>query len=219
MSNSICAFCLEQCENGICTACGKSISEYTPAPHHLKPGTMLSEKYIVGAVLGEGGFGITYLCRDINLNINVAVKEYFPSGVVNRNAANSCDVFAPQGELRSVFEKGKNSFLEEARTLARFSNEPGIVFVRDFFSENNTVYIVMEYLNGITLKEHIEQNGKMNFEQSMNLLFPIMNTLSNIHAEGLIHRDISPSNIIILGDENYFTVFFFLTYKRTENGK
>ena len=174
--------------------------EYMPAPHHLSPGTVLNGKYEIGAVLGEGGFGITYIGQDINLDMKIAVKEYFPSGIVNRNSAVSAEVTVNVGDAQADFKKGKENFLKEARTLAKFANNPSIVSVRDFFAENNTAYIVMEYLCGIDLKEYLEQNGVMSFGKAFEMLSPIMSALSKIHEQGLIHRDISPSNIMVLSD-------------------
>ena len=200
MDQKFCAHCMNSTSEDICSVCGKNINEYQVAPHHLQPGTILGGKYLVGAVLGEGGFGITYIGREINLDIKVAIKEYFPSGVVNRNNTSSTEISAHVGDAQTFFEKGKSSFLGEARTLAKFSNEPSIVSVRDFFSENNTAYIVMEYLEGIDLKDYIKQHGKLSFEQTVTMLTPIMKALSKIHAQGLIHRDISPANIMILND-------------------
>lgn len=200
MDRKFCANCMSSTSGDVCSVCGKNINEYQAAPHHLQPGTILGGKYEVGAVLGEGGFGITYIGREINLDIKVAIKEYFPSGVVNRNSTSSMEISAHVGDAQSFFEKGKSSFLGEARTLAKFSSEPSIVSVRDFFSENNTAYIVMEYLEGIDLKDYIKKHGKLTFEQTVTMLTPVMKALSKIHVQGLIHRDISPANIMILND-------------------
>lgn len=200
MERKICTFCAAEATENICTNCGKDISEYQPAPHHLQPGTILAGKYMVGGVLGEGGFGITYIGRDMILDMTVAIKEYFPSGVVNRNNTISAEITSPIGDAITFFEKGKKSFLDEARILAKFSKEQSIVSVRDFFSENNTAYIVMEYLEGVDLKTFIEKNGAMDFKTVVNMLSPVMTALSKIHSQGLIHRDISPANIMILND-------------------
>lgn len=181
-----------------CPVCGKTDSGEIPA-HHLIPGTILNGKFLVGRSLGEGGFGITYIGRDTNLDIRVAIKEFYPNGFVSRNNTSSQYVTNSNTAERKVFfEKGKTRFLEEARVLAKFSGEPGVVDVRDFFEENNTAYIVMEYLDGITLKTHLKNNGTMAPEATVNLLMPIMNSLKKIHAQGLIHRDISPDNIMLV---------------------
>lgn len=184
----------------VCEHCHKNQEEYVSAIHHLKPGSLLKERYLIGSVLGEGGFGITYIGRDTYLDMEVAIKEYFPSGAVNRNNTDSMEISALVGETKAGFEKGKQGFLSEARTLAKFSKEQSIVSVRDFFEENNTAYIVMEYLEGIDLKDYISQNGKISFEVAISMLSPIMSSLSKIHSQGLIHRDISPANVMILKD-------------------
>lgn len=200
MERGYCVHCMNPMDGDRCNVCGKSAAEYRPAPHHLQAGTMLNGKYLVGAVLGEGGFGITYIGRDTNLDIKVAIKEYYPSGSVSRNTVGSREITAHVGEAQAFFERGKRSFLEEARVLAKFSGQSSVVSVRDFFSENNTVYIVMEYLEGIDLKDYLNRHGKMTFEETVAMLAPIMNALSKIHAHGLIHRDISPANIMLLND-------------------
>lgn len=195
-----CVNCMNESNSVICATCGMNRDGYVVASHHLAPGVVLNGKYLIGSVLGEGGFGITYIGRDINLDIKVAVKEYFPSGIVNRSNTSTNDITALVGASESVFKKGKSGFLSEARILAKFSSDSNIVAVRDFFEENNTAYIVMEYLEGITLKEYISKNGMMSFENASSMLLPIMDSLSKIHSLGLIHRDISPSNIMITKD-------------------
>ncbi len=196
-----CSYCMSELSGEFCTSCGKKAEQYIPAAHHLSSGCVLSKKYLVGAVIGEGGFGITYIGRDLNLDIKVAIKEYYPFGTVNRNSTSSTYVSANLGDAEAEFEKGKKSFLSEARTLAKFANEPNIVTVRDFFEENNTAYIVMDYLEGEDLRVHIEKNGVLSFSDAFSLLSPIMCTLKKIHSAGLIHRDISPSNIMIMKDK------------------
>ena len=198
-----CNHCMSAIENGknICTKCGHSIIENVPA-HHLLPGTILNNKYYVGKALGEGGFGITYIGRDINLDIKVAIKEYYPNGYVNRNNTISPQVNnSVTAGRKEFFTKGREKFLNEARVLARFSGESGVVDVRDFFEANDTAYIVMEYLDGMDLKNYLKRNGKLTVEQTINLLMPVMNSLKKIHSQNLIHRDISPDNIMIVGND------------------
>lgn len=183
-----------------CPFCGKKLSNEVPA-HHLKPGTVLNKKYIVGAALGEGGFGITYIGRDLTLDIRVAIKEYFPNGYVNRSNTVSPEISCGMSyEKKEFFSKGRERFLKEARILAKFSGDPGIVDVRDFFEENNTAYIVMEYLDGQDLKEYLKQHGTLTAEKTVTLLMPVMKSLIKIHRQGLIHRDISPDNIRLMKD-------------------
>lgn len=144
----------------------------------LKPGTILNFKYIIKKTIGSGGFGITYQGWDTILNMPVAVKEY------------RCQMYTS--------EKEKQNFWNEARTMAKFSGNEGIVNVRDFFEENKTVYIVMEYLEGITLNQYIEANGKLSPYETFTYMKPVMEVLSKIHKEGFIHRDISPDNIMMV---------------------
>ena len=191
---------MEPLEDGalVCGRCGKDVSYAAPS-HHISPGGILNGKYLIGAALGEGGFGITYIGRDLNLDMKVAVKEYFPNGYVNRNNELSNKLNESSTlERKEFFDNGLERFLKEARILARFSGEPGIVDVHDFFEENNTAYIVMEYLDGKTLKQFLKENGKLDYEETMRLLSPVMMSLMEIHKQGLIHRDISPDNIMII---------------------
>ncbi len=196
-----CPYCMNcsEADSGICNMCGNMINKEIPT-HHLAPGTILNKKILVGGVLGEGGFGITYIGRDLNLEIKVAIKEYYPYGYVNRNALVSSNVtYSISADSMDFFKKGRERFLGEARILAKFSGEPGIVEVRDFFEENNTAYIIMEYLEGKDLKQFLAENGTLTPEYTISMLTPIMNALAKIHKQGLIHRDISPDNIRLTG--------------------
>ena len=184
-------------EENYCFHCGKENKADTTA-HHLKPGTILNNKFLIGNSIGEGGFGITYVGFDKNLNIRIAVKEYFPSGYANRNNSVSNNVSPNSPKQEEFFNAGKSKFLNEARSLAKFQNEQGIVQVRDFFEENNTAYIVMEYLDGTNLNDYIKSNGALEAEEVFKLMIPIMESLRKIHDIKLIHRDISPDNIMFL---------------------
>ncbi len=197
-----CVYCMAKTgENDtVCPVCGKSLQYECPV-HHLLPGTLLNHKFMVGAAIGEGGFGITYIGRDINLDIKVAIKEYYPNGYANRNNTSSAGVTEPRtNDRKAFFDKGRKSFLNEARALAKFSGESGIVDVRDFFEENNTAYIVMEYLDGKTLKDYLKDNGALPYDRVIELLLPLMRSLKKVHEQGVIHRDISPDNIMLSGD-------------------
>ena len=149
----LCMYCMKDMEQTaqVCPHCGNSKS-YTVPAHRLAPGTMLAHRYIVGVAKGEGGFGITYAGKDTRLDRIVAIKEYFPSGLVNRNATVSPVVTKTTEESGAeAFERGRERFLNEAKTLAKFSGELGVVHILDFFEENDTAYIVMEYLDGMSL--------------------------------------------------------------------
>ncbi len=197
-----CPGCLRDAEfeNGVCTKCGFDMNGYTVMPHHLVPGTLVKQRYKIGRVLGEGGFGITYVGIDTVLNLKVAIKEFYMSGYVNRNHDASPNVFATLGTHRDTFEKNREKFLNEARVLAQFYGEAGIVGVRDFCEENGTAYIIMDFLNGVDLKTYLEQKGRLAPEDAVKLLMPVMTSLQHVHAEGIIHRDISPDNIMVMED-------------------
>ena len=132
--------------------------------------------------------------------MRIAVKEYYPKGYANRaNTLSATVECAAAGENHAVFEKGRERFLRETRSLAKFSGEPGIVDVRDFFEENNTAYIVMEYLEGETLAAYLKRKGNLTAQEAIELLLPVMRSLQKVHTLGVIHRDISPDNIMLAG--------------------
>ncbi len=165
-------------------------------PHQLPIGTVLQDQYAIGRVLGQGGFGITYLGWDQVLNRPVAIKEYFPASIVTREAALGNSIHVTTGG--SFFYSGRDRFLQEAQTLAKLQNVPEIARVHNFFSANGTAYIVMEYVDGITLQSYVQQKGgRLSPAEALGLLQPITRALSNVHRAGLIHRDISPDNIML----------------------
>ena len=184
-------------EAAVCAHCGAEMNAHN-APHQLPVGTVLAGRYRVGCCIGEGGFGITYAGWDETLDMKVAVKEYYPAGSVNRYNTQSLSVEATGAESSAFFERGRKRFLDEARTLAKFAYSANIVGVRDCFFENNTAYIVMEFLEGESLSLYLREHGPMPFAQALALLDPVMAALEGIHAKGLIHRDISPSNLMLL---------------------
>ncbi|MBQ5969750.1 MAG: protein kinase [Clostridia bacterium] len=194
---NFCMYCMEPLEAGaaFCPKCGKAQSDDCP-PHHLQPGTLLSGRYLLGTALGSGGFGITYIAHDTRLEMTVAVKEFYPVGYVTRNGVTSVGITATtQGS--DFFERGRAKFLAEAKILASLHDEPGIVDVRDFFEENNTTYIVMEYLRGETLKAYLNRTGALPLRQAYTLLRPVLDSLSAAHAKNVVHRDIAPDNIML----------------------
>lgn len=192
-----CMKCMRIISNGdVCGSCGNVVPQEL-LPHRLAPGTILRGRYLVGNSLGQGGFGITYIGCDLLLNFRVAIKEYYPSGYANRNVNSSTEVSVSEAKYSEIIANGKEKFLNEARVLAEFYDTPGIVDVRDFFEENNTAYIVMEYLDGVTLQECIKNNS-IAPEVVVKLFMPIMDSLQKIHEKKTIHRDISPDNIMLL---------------------
>ena len=194
-----CYGCMKPIETDdhMCGACGFDARAYVVAPHHLPPGTVLHERYLLGKVLGEGGFGITYVGRDTLLDMKVAVKEFYMNGYVNRNNTVSYEVLASVGTGSDLFAQNKAKFIEEARVLARFSNEVGIVGIRDFFEENGTAYMIMDFIEGTTLRTYLEKKGKMPMRDVITIMEPVMHALQHVHEQNVIHRDISPDNIMI----------------------
>jgi TPR repeat protein len=195
---NLCPSCFsEKGQSETCPFCGYRPGDSNDDWNRLKPGTMIHGRYIAGGVLGQGGFGITYLGLDSLLGLKLAIKEYYPAGVAVRNTANRT-VMTASSEPREDFKRGMEKFLEEARILARFEGQPNIVSVRDFFEENGTAYMVMTYLEGRTLQKYLEeQGGRLSFRDAMDTLSPVMDALDEVHASGLIHRDISPDNIFV----------------------
>lgn len=169
---------------------------------YLPPGTILEERYVVGRVIGQGSFGITYIGRDTLFDDVVAVKEYFPAHHVFRNVTGDegIKVCLYEDEDQTEYEQMMGKFLDEAKRLSQFREVRGIVSVRDFFFANNTAYMVMEYVEGVSLKEYVEKNGPMKGEWVLLHMDPLMDALERIHETGLIHRDISPDNIIVKPD-------------------
>ncbi|WP_083900951.1 serine/threonine-protein kinase [Azospirillum sp. B4] len=184
----------------LCHLCG---AEYRPEYNFgdiLDPGQILSGIFKIGRLLGRGGFGATYLALDQTLNVRVAIKEFLPQNICARGQ-DGVTVY-PNPATREDFEAGLRQFLSEARTLAQFRNDPGIVSVLQFFEQNNTGYMVMEHLDGQTLERHLASRRRLSAEEAINLLLPVCQSLERCHAVNLIHRDISPDNIFVTKDDH-----------------
>ena len=167
--------------------------------HVLQPGTLLDARYRIDAVLGEGGFGITYAAENVRIGLRVAVKELFWRGHSDRDAAASPEVVL-EARDRAVFAEQKERFLREARTIRDFSGLPGVVRILDYFEANATAYIVMEYVEGETLAAQLARRGRIPAEELFRSFLPLIESLEKIHAGGVIHRDISPNNIMVQPD-------------------
>ena len=168
-------------------------------PFALPEGTVLNGCYIVGKVLGQGGFGITYVARNYNTKELVAIKEYFPDTMAIRT--DTYTVSAYNGQKAEHFQYGKECFLAEAKTLAEFIGSPNIVRVHCYFEENGTAYFVMDYVEGESFEKYLEDRGeRLSCKEAEKILFPVMDALTQVHEKGIIHRDISPDNIFITKD-------------------
>ena len=179
----------------VCHHCGHVPGDPARELNHLYPGMILNSRYIVGQVLGFGGFGITYKVWDQRLSTVLAIKEYYPGGLVNR-VPGTKNVILFTNNRQNEYAHGMARFLEEARSMAKFSSHKSIINVFDFFEENNTAYIVMEYLEGITLSAFLK-NNRLDLNGSISLILHICAALKDIHAAGIIHRDVSPDNIFL----------------------
>lgn len=192
-----CYQCMMPLQGAACCAfCGFD----NAAPHaeraacHLPCGTVLSGRYLIGRAVGEGGFGITYAGRHTVLERRVAVKEFYPSDIACR-AADAVTVTAKRNH-EALLRRDCERFLTEAKTAALFSGEEGIVSVTDCFRENGTVYLIMDFLDGCTLQEYVNRNGCFLPETLVILLLPVMRSLAVMHAQGVLHRDITPDNVM-----------------------
>lgn len=166
----------------------------------LKPGVILKERYKIEEVIGAGGFGITYRAWDPLLQSYVAIKEYYPSGIATRSA-DSSKVCVPVGQEQREYHRGRIRCLKEAQDVARFQSEPNIVSIYDYLEENDTAYMVMEYLHGCTLKQYIrEHGGRLDTDHILHICLSVLDALAVVHKAGMIHRDISPENIFICED-------------------
>jgi serine/threonine protein kinase len=181
----------------VCPHCGFDEANPPVVASQLPLRTVLNDQYVVGRALGAGGFAITYLAWDLRLARRVAIKEYLPSGLASRSGTTS-QVVAHSGSSSQDFQYGLERFLEEARLVAQFQEHPGIISVTNYFPANGTAYLVMEYLEGCTLKEYLaQQGGRLSFNQAIALMTPVMDALRELHRANVLHRDISPDNIYI----------------------
>ena len=208
MASELCMNCFSvKGQYEVCPFCGYVEGTPPKQPHYLMPGTLLGNRFLVGTVIGAGGFGITYKCFDTTLGVVVAVKEFYPAGLVNR-APGERRVGLLSGDKEAQFRERLQRFLMEAQSVAQFGKAKDIVNVFDFFEENGTAYIIMEYIDGVLLKDYLDKQGVIDPEASISIIMPVIEAVKKIHSKGIIHRDISPDNIFI-ANENEIKVFDF----------
>ena len=200
MELSKCLGCMESFGGYPCPKCGYDPEKTKNAEYALPPGSILAGKYLVGKVLGQGGFGITYIGWDIALERKVAIKEYYPSGQVSRSPGTRSLTWYTTEVAEQARRDGMQMFLKEARKMSKVDGIPGIVRVLDLFQENGTAYIVMEFVEGVTLKAKLQQTGPLPWEQVREIFLPAIRTMAQVHKAGLVHRDLSPDNIMLLPD-------------------
>lgn len=198
MAEKICMGCMKKFDDRYnkCPFCGYDTCSQPKEPYHLAPGTILGGKYIVGKAVGYGGFSTTYIGYDYSIEKKVAIKEYLPSELATRSPGTTMvSIFS--GDRADQFNGGIEKFVDEAKRLASFRGTPGITDVYDVLVENNTAYIVMEYLEGETLKAYLEREGKISADKAIEMMIPIIRTLSVVNEKGILHRDIAPDNIFL----------------------
>lgn len=210
----LCYGCMKQKNNSpICEHCGYN-ENLTNYPHQLPIGTVLNGQYLIGKVLGQGGFGITYIGWDLSLETTVAIKEYYPRRFAARDCGSSLTVFAVGERLGDPFQHNRDRFIAEARIQAKLSDIPGVVQIQRLFEENNTAYIVMEYVRGINLKHYLLMSGRsLTPKETFAVIKPVMYAMEKVHETGLVHRDISPDNIMIQSDGTVKLLDFGAAYE------
>ncbi|MCD7746704.1 MAG: protein kinase, partial [Lachnospiraceae bacterium] len=197
----LCMGCMKKLEDDVvkCPYCGYEKGTAVEEAYYLIPETNLHNNYLVGKVLGYGGFGITYIGWDLVLNRVVAIKEYFPSDYATRGyGATRVTIYS--GDAREQFQHGLDNFIAEARKLASLNRIQGIVSIYDCFLENDTGYIVMEYLNGETVREMLLRRKRLPYEEAKVIVLHVLDGLEEVHREGLVHRDVAPDNIFLTTD-------------------
>ena len=190
-------FCVVKGDYEVCPYCGYIDGDLPKAAFYLRQGSVLKDRYIIGTVLGYGGFGITYKAYDTVLSMVVAIKELYPFGLVNR-AEDSSNVCVFSGCKTKEFMEIEKRFVEEAHSMALFSKEKDIVNVYAYFQENGTEYIIMEYIDGILLKTYLRKKGRIPEEQACDYLCSLLNALTKIHEQGIVHKDVSADNIFLV---------------------
>lgn len=193
-----CMGCMEEIpeEEQICRYCGYRKGTDVKEAYYLLPGTVIGGKFLIGRVLGYGGFGVTYIGWDQVLQRKVAVKEYLPSDFATRSyGTKQLTIFS--GEAFLQFQAGLASFISEAKRLAKFHAVSEIVNIYDWLEENGSGYIMMELLTGVTVKELLKKRKRIPPEEAITIVLAVLRGLSAVHKEGMIHRDIAPDNIFL----------------------
>lgn len=216
--DNMCMGCMNAEMTGdTCPLCGWQRGTQN-SQHQLPVYTILNGRYLIGKALGQGGFGITYIAWELNLNIRLAIKEYYPELFVSRMT--SYEVVPHTGEHENFFYKGRETFINEAKILAALSGLPGIVDVKNYFIEKGTAYIVMEYADGQTLKSYINsKGGRLSAAETLEMIEPVFESLTGVHAHNLIHRDISPDNIIVRPNGSLVLLDFGAARPMSEKGE
>ncbi len=219
MSMNLCPNCFENSyHNASCTRCGYQLQYDKPRSQKALPvGTVLKQRYYLGKLLGEGGFGITYKAYDLKKQSMCCVKEYAPNGLCRRRDDNHQFELVSY-ESEEPYRAGLRRFLEEAQILSKLEQIPSVVDITDTFQEYNTAYFVMEFLDGADLRQIVKASPRLPVEMVTNVILQAAVSMDVIHTRTkIIHRDISPENIYITRDEKV-KVIDFGSAKQTETG-
>lgn len=217
----LCMGCMESIEDRVttCPHCGYDETTLRQESYYLAPGTIVGGKYIVGRVLGYGGYTITYLGMDAELNRKIMVKEYLPSDFSTRSEGEK-EVTIYSGDALEQFEQGLTTFLNEANRIQHLENIPGIAKVYDCVAENDTGYVISEYLEGHTLKEVLDSGRSFTPQEAKNFISHILEGLRLVHPLDVIHCDIAPETIMITNTGEIKLLDFGATrYVTTANSK
>ena len=214
--DSLCMGCMTELPYPVsrCPHCGFETQKYRRPQNSLPLYEIVNGKYLIGRVIGIGGFGITYIGWDFYQSKKVCIKEYFPRTDAARNThagtySEQISVSIQYSQMytrnpsraQHAYVEGLKTYIKEAENLSRFYLMPGIVSVRDFFYGNNTAYIVMEYIDGIDMKRYAKaRGGRIMPKELFSILKDVLKALNEVHKAGIIHRDISPDNIMITRD-------------------
>lgn len=193
-----CPHCMRPASGAVCASCGGQMN-WTAPLGQLPLGTLLrgseNHTYQIGAARGQGGFGITYAAMDLSNGERVAVKEYFPTRCAQRNQLQQVMPMTGQDDN---YRGGLKSFLEEAMMLSAVGALPSVVTVKDYFEANGTAYLVMEFVDGVPLHQVVANKGRMQANELLPMLPELLNDFAILHKAGVIHRDISPDNLILM---------------------
>lgn len=193
----------------VCLNCGNDYSKDKKYTGVLPPFTLLDNRYLIGKVLGKGGFGITYIAKDTYSNTICAIKEYMPSEYSTRSGSTQSIVPYSDEKAKFVFTHGREKFIEEARTLKKLLNDPIVVDILGYFEQNNTAYLVMEYLDGQDLRKQARSSGgKLDPDFAKMVFLTVASSLMEIHKKEILHRDLSPENIIVTKNGNIKLIDF-----------
>lgn len=209
-----CMYCFNELnnENETCR-CNYDQTQYKLNTIWLKAGTILDNRYCVGKVIGGRYTKITYCGYDLELDKKIVIRELCFRDINSRDSAVTNELGVRHEEDKDIFDAYQTEFLDEAKEVAKLENGDGIVSILNCFKRNNTAYIIMEYLDGETLEQYIKRKRTLSVEETFEILFPIMRTLVELHAVNLIHRGISPDNIVLTPNDKVKLLYLCSAYE------